>query len=328
MKASRHNLIELALFGCLAVCVHHARGSRSRELALLTAGVYGFVVEYIVYVVIERVQPRLYDHEDKFALMVYGTGIPLYIVALWQTFLYVSHLSAERICRGQWARTALVAALLAISLDATMEPCAMAQLHWKYHVELHNVRWTLGPTWNGAPVTNLIAWAPMQIGFSLAMLAFPRPTALHVVYRVFVGVGLCFTMFAGMTPVLARTAATNLLLAVAGAGLIALLVSLKSAGGRSGAVEVELLSVAALWQSYLVASIAWQPASHLEFSKDQVVEIVLLAALSLALFSLVCLDNARDRAIKDPARRKRGRGTSKSPAPRLLVPDDDVDKER
>ena len=66
---------ELAFAGLFGLCVLHATAAKS-IVSLLVAVAYGAIVEYLVYVFIEHVEPRLYDHSHGFWAMLPG-GVPV-----------------------------------------------------------------------------------------------------------------------------------------------------------------------------------------------------------------------------------------------------------
>ena len=66
---------ELAFAGLFGLCALHAAAAKS-IVSLLVAVAYGAIVEYLVYVFVEHIEPRLYDHADGFWAILPG-GVPV-----------------------------------------------------------------------------------------------------------------------------------------------------------------------------------------------------------------------------------------------------------
>jgi hypothetical protein len=300
-----HSYVEAAFGLMLILCLVHARRvyrehhiSRNLEVWVCSL-VYSLLVEYVVYVLMEKFQPRTYDHETTFLQM---QGIPVYILALWSTVLYVSHHAAlSKYSYGgvsSWAQVlqaCCTAALLAVALDSVLEPCAMAQFHWVYKFDLkEDTMLSLGTTWNGAPLTNLAAWAPMQFAFSFCMLAFPSSepkNKSYLILRVMGGVMMCFFLFAVMDLARkrGRVSDVNFLLGVCGMGFVGFVTTIRQAR-KQASTDYLLATMPALWFAYSLASITWQPENtKLTMTKNQVVELSLCSAFAMVMFaSLVC----------------------------------------
>ena len=183
---------ELNFFSLFILTTIHAyRTSNSR--ALIQAVLYGLMVEWIVYVGVEKYEPRLYDHDDSFNVMIGNTGIPLYIPILWSVFLYVSERTARRL--GPQASNliiSLISITLAISLDTTLEPTAISHKYWVYRTEDPLNR--LGPTWLKAPVVNILAWSVLQAGYSTSLRIFSKKKDLIIIKSI-LGVLVCLLGF-------------------------------------------------------------------------------------------------------------------------------------
>ena len=156
-------------------------------------GHYGLMVEYLVYNLIEKYEPRLYDHDDSFNVMIGNTGIPLYIPILWSVFLYVSETTARRLApQASVAANLLISITLAISLDTTLEPTAISHKYWVYRTEDPLNR--LGPTWLKAPVVNILAWSVLQAGYSTSLRIFTKKKDLIIIKSI-LGVLVCLLGF-------------------------------------------------------------------------------------------------------------------------------------
>jgi uncharacterized membrane protein len=296
-------------FACLfGMCVCHASFANSMH-ALVVALLYGTAVEYLVYVAMELLEPRLYDH-SMFTAMLPG-GVPLYIVLLWATFLYVSDQFTKRALlqnktKGACATLmthAIIASTLAMSLDTTLEPIATSHGYWKYRA--HDPLNRLGPRWLRAPLVNLMAWSCLQSGYSVGLritdyLSTKSITKSSVCVQcaaqLFAGVTICLLGFAVLGMVRLATSNSDELLAILLAGF-GLGVTCQNLGWgiireRRTALMIPagnpkhlavLCMIPPCWHACNLASLFWLVDA---FDARSVTTLVVCGALSSMLFNL------------------------------------------
>jgi uncharacterized membrane protein len=267
-------LCEAAFSGLFGLCIVHASFTRSLQ-SLTVALLFGISVEYLVYVSIELIEPRLYDHANFF--MMLPQGIPVYIVLLWATFLYVSEKTAQRMLLHNGStltKHIIIASTLAMTLDTTLEPVTTSHGYWKYRADDPLNR--LGPRWLRAPLVNLMAWSCLQSGYSVGLHAMNGlaaklnvPVLVEYTAQVFVGVVVCLSGFAVLGGI--RLATLNadvqlsILLAIFGLFVICCNINLGSIFDSLMGVEAArptleqqlLWSIVLGWHSFNLVSIMW-----------------------------------------------------------------------
>lgn len=133
--------LSMALAG-LAVCLWHAVGDRERVARLVTATVYGVLLEQLVILRFERYVYSL----SEFVLTV--GEVPLVIGFGWGAIVYSGVELAETLGVGSRVRPLFVG-LFGLHIDVAIDAVAIRVPFWQ---------WTPPGVWFGVPLGNFVGW--------------------------------------------------------------------------------------------------------------------------------------------------------------------------
>ncbi|MBA3944138.1 MAG: carotenoid biosynthesis protein [Herpetosiphonaceae bacterium] len=143
-------LSTLVLFGLTAV--HAQRRSRAALLELLTAAVYGLLLEWCDIVIYGT-----YSYSTGFFLRV--GPVPITIGLCWALLIYGAMLYSDQLGLPVWSAP-FADAIWVIVLDLSFDAVAIRLGFWHWHIALSDGYW-------GVPAGNFNAWLYVALGFSL-----------------------------------------------------------------------------------------------------------------------------------------------------------------
>ncbi len=151
ISANFHSLELVMLLGFILTLRHALRERRvGRPFGLLlwlTAAFYGVWMELLAYNTVDN-----FSHA-QFTVMFYGKQLPLYVVLLYPTFLYVAISAARKLKAGALA-TFFTAGLLTVMIDVPFDIMGPDCGWWVWHEGGEDPFGLVDHRWLGVPVSS------------------------------------------------------------------------------------------------------------------------------------------------------------------------------
>jgi uncharacterized membrane protein len=141
------------------------RDNRSRWLSTLLVGaLFGVAIEFVLISKANSHQTHPYEY-GPFLVMLpnpfsEANPVPLWVGLGWGAILYATTWTAQRLKRTTTIQ-ALLAGLLAVNIDISLDPIAQALGFWDWHIEND------APTYYKVPFDNFICWLTIVFTYSL-----------------------------------------------------------------------------------------------------------------------------------------------------------------
>ncbi len=158
---SQYLALELAVYFLGAICLWHAfQKGRVWLSTLLTGMVIGFIIELHI-VSTDDPSGLHYVYETEGFLGIIGCA-PTWLAVGWGCVMYASTWTAQR-WPHRWYLRPVVAGLLAVNIDASLDPVAQNLKYWVWHYD-----GSYKFLYFDVPYDNFIAWFVIVAGFCLA----------------------------------------------------------------------------------------------------------------------------------------------------------------
>ncbi len=191
--------LELVVFACFALTVHHAvsryrRGDRYHLFQWIVIFAYGVLMELLAFNFFQN-----YDH-GLFSVQLYHRKLPLYVTCIYIVLHYTGLKTVERLKLGAVAE-ALVVGLAICLLDVPFDIVGVDAGWWKWSASDRDLAFR----WLGVPVTSFYWYMLFGAIFALLCRALrkkveQRSLFAYVVVAPFVGVAIIVLGILGFLP--------------------------------------------------------------------------------------------------------------------------------